>query len=171
MAFQYEANRIRRRLTPVRAFLFLGGLYLALNGCAFSSSAHLIDDYETQKRIVWQGILTVSVGEDTFRMIYFGYDRNGDLTRLTGSTRCRGVDLLEYKGLSANGQWMYEPIIVFLDDDYDCYADRVLYDCDGDGVFEKAVDVSARAVQLEVVSKDHRNFIDGNCLQVRKPYD
>ena len=108
--------------------------------------------------------------DDIFRMIYFGYDRNGDLTWLTETVLCRGVDVLEYKGLLPDGKWMYHPIIVFSDDNFDCYADRVLFDCNADGVFEKVVDVSDNSVQLEIIDNAHRHFIEADCLKFLRPY-
>jgi hypothetical protein len=137
-------------------------------GCGTLPVSHLAEGYETQKRIVWQGRLTVTRGSDGIHLIYFGYDRNGDLTRLTETSACRGVDLLEYKSVSADGRWRHNPVTVLLDDDYDCYADRVLYDCDGDGVFEKAAHVSGRAVRLEVLNKAHHDCIDRNCLSLQR---
>lgn len=133
------------------------------------SSATRVDGYQTQKRIVWQGTLTVDHGPDIVRLIYFGYDRNGDLKRLSNATVCRGVDLLEYKCRLPDGHWDYQPFLIISDDNFDCYADRALYDCDGDGFFEKGIDVSGQDIPLEFVNPSHRELIDSDCLDSRRP--
>jgi hypothetical protein len=165
-----SSAQVRKQIQSGWALFIIGGVHLILIGCSLSSRSHIVDGYETQQRIVWQGTLTVNLGEDIFRMIYFGYDRNHDLARLTETSLCRGVDLLEYKGLLPNGQWMYQPIIIFSDDNFDCYADRVLFDCDGDGVFEKVVDVSDHSVQLEIIDNAHRHLIEADCLKSLRPH-
>lgn len=162
--------QVRKRIRYGWGLFILGGVHLILIGCTLSSRSHIVDGYETQHRIVWQGTLTVNLGDDIFRMIYFGYDRNGDLTRLTETSLCRGVDLLEYKGLLPNGKWMFTPAIVFSDDNFDCYADRVLFDCDADAVFERVVDISDHSVQLEMIDDAHRYFIETDCLKSHRPY-
>jgi hypothetical protein len=157
--------QFRKRIRSSWGLLIIGGVHLIFFGCSLTSLSNIVDGYETQHRIVWQGTFTVNLGDDIFRMIYFGYDRNGDLTRLTETALCRGVDLLEYKGLLPNGKWIYHPIIVFSDDNFDCYADRVLFDCNVDGVFEKVLDVSDHSVQLEIIDDAHRHFIEADCLK------
>ena len=142
----------------------LGGIVFVLIGCSSLSNSHVVEGYISQKRIVWQGTLTVQLGEDIFRMIYFGYDRDGGMHSLTGESLCRGVDLLEYKGLLPNGHWVFDPIMVFSDDNFDCYADRVLYDCDADGHFEKVIDLPGGTVNLEIVNEAHRKLLESNCL-------
>jgi len=143
----------------------LGGLALVLIGCASFSNSKVVEGYVSQKRIVWQGTLTVQLGEDIFRMIYFGYDRNGGMHGLTEESLCRGVDLLEYKSLLPNGHWVFSPIMIFSDDNFDCYADRVLYDCDADGRFEKVIYLPGDTVNLEIMDDEHRKFIESNCLK------
>ena len=162
--------QVRKQIQRGWGLFIIGGAHLILIGCTLSSRSHIADGYETQQRIVWQGTLTVNLGEDIFRMIYFGYDRNGDLRRSTERSLCRGVDLLEYKGLLPNGQWMYPPIIVFSDDNFDCYADRVLFDCNADAIFEKVVEISDHSVKLEIIDDAHRYFIEADCLKSRRPY-
>lgn len=136
-----------------------------LAGCSSFTNPYVVEGYDSQKRIVWQGTLTVQLGDDIFRMIYFGYDRNGGMRRLTKTSLCRGVDLLEYKGLLPNGNWVFNPIMVFSDDDFDCYAARVLYDCDADGNFETIADIPKESVRLEFIDSAHRKFLDSNCLK------
>lgn len=149
-----------------RALFLIGYLPAVMMGCALSSMSHSVEGYETQKRIVWQGTLTADADHDIVRMIFFGYDRNGDMVSLTEKVLCRGVDLLEYKGLLPNGRWAFDPIMVFSDDNFDCYADRVLYDCDADGTFEKVVDVREHHVKIEYLDDTHRAMIEADCLRV-----
>ena len=142
-----------------------GPMVFVLMGCSSFPNAHVTEGYVSQKRIVWQGALTVQLGEDIFRMIYFGYDRNGGMHGLTEDSLCRGVDLLEYKGLLPDGHWVFDPIIVFSDDNFDCYADRVFYDCDADGHFEKVIDLPRGIVNLEIMDDAHRKFLESHCLK------
>ena len=152
--------------TNLCKYLYLcGSIILGLVGCSSFPNSDMVEGYASQKRIVWQGTLTVQLGQDIFRMIFFGYDRNGGMHGLKEGSLCRGVDLLEYKGLLPNGHWVFNPIIVLSDDNFDCYADRVLYDCDADGKFEKVIDISGDAVNLEILDEGHRKFIESNCLR------
>jgi len=148
--------------------LFTIGLW-GLFGCTLTSGAHRVDGYQTQKRIVWQGTLTVDHGADIVRLIYFGYDRNGDLKRLTDRAVCRGIDVLEYKCLLPNGHWRFKAFLIIVDDDFDCYAERALYDCDGDGTLEKTRDISDQDIPLEDAGLSHRGLFEPACLDSRRP--
>ncbi|MGD9332816.1 MAG: hypothetical protein PVJ53_16000 [Desulfobacterales bacterium] len=132
-------------------------------------SATRVDGYQTQKRIVWQGTLTVNHGVDIVRLIYFGYDRNGDLKPLSKATVCRGVDLLEYKCRLPDGHWDYRPFLILSDDNFDCYAERALYDCDGDGIFEHVTEISGPTISLESIDAAHRELFNADCLESRRP--
>ena len=155
----------KKRANRGKHLCLLGSMVFVLFGCSSFSNSHVVEGYVSQKRIVWQGTLTVQLGEDIFRMIYFGYDRNGGMHGLTEESLCRGVDLLEYKGLLPDGHWVFDPIMVVSDDNFDCYADRVLYDCDADGHFEKVIALPEDAVNLEIMNDAHRNLFESNCLK------
>jgi hypothetical protein len=161
----YRKYKLSKWANKVKRLGLIGGFALVLIGCSSFSNLKEVGGYDSQKRIVWQGTLTVQLGEDIFRMIYFGYDRNGGMHRLTKESICRGVDLLEYKGLLPNGHWVFYPIMILSDDNFDCYADRVLYDCDADGNFEKVANIPEGTVRLEFIDDAHRNLIDSNCLK------
>jgi hypothetical protein len=154
-------------VTWICIFLTIGPL--GISGCTLLSGADHVDGYQTQKRIVWQGTLTVDRGPDIVRLIYFGYDRNRDLKRLTERAVCRGVDVLDYKYRLPDGRWEYRPFLVIVDDNFDCYGDRALWDCDGDGVFEGITDIAGQGVLLEFVNPAHRGLLEAACPRFRPP--
>ena len=149
-------------------FYFIG--YLMINficGCASTWQPSSLPDYETQKRIVWQGTMDVKcqteIEEISFQAIFFGYDRNHNYTRNGLVSPCKGIDLIEFKRVFANGHWNYKPFLMISDDNFDCHADHGWLDCDQDGSLETIVVLPTRLLKLETVNERHICTLMNQC--------
>ena len=107
-------------------------------GCATSKHFDMavLNEYESQKRIVRQGLIEVPVPEGNWEAIFFGYDRNHDYNSQILREKGRGIDLLEYKRILPGGHWEFPPFLILLDDDYDGYVDWVCLDYDRDMILD-----------------------------------
>jgi hypothetical protein len=59
------------------------------------------------------------------------------------------VDLIEFKLVQENRTWNWEPVMVFVDDDFDGYANRLFIDKELNGVLEKIYDISKEKVVMD----------------------
>lgn len=135
-------------------------------GCASFWEPSQPAGYETQKRIVWQGMIVVRNASGTVApipAIYFGYDRNRNYARNNHTVPCKGVDLIEYKHLYPDGHWDYNPFLILSDENYDCYIDHGWLDCNEDGILEIVVTLPSNSVRLEAVDGIYIDHLKTQC--------
>jgi len=113
-----------------------------------------LPEYETQKRIVWQGKIWIEneSGGMAGWAIFFGYDRNHDYAVNGAFLPCKGVDLIEFKRVLPKGHWAYDSFLILSDDNYDCHADRGWLDCDQDGIPEPLSGLPSEPIVLEKIN-------------------
>ncbi len=133
-------------------------LTLGCLGCAAMNrfDPDVLDEYQSQKRIVRQGFARVPVHEDEWEAIFFGYDRNRDYSAQTSRTKGRGVDLLEYKRLRPNGHWELSPFLILVGVDFDGFVDWVCLDHDHDREFDDVYALPAAEIHFDRI--DFRHF-------------
>jgi hypothetical protein len=105
-------------------------------------------DYISQKRIVLQGFSVVPTPYGEKKCIYFGYDRDDAYVFLYNGRKV-AVDLIEFKLVQKNSSWNWEPLLVFIDDDFDGYANRLFIDREIKGVLEKVYDITEKKVVMD----------------------
>ncbi len=116
----------------------------------------VLDEYESQKRIVRQGVAWVPVPEGQWQAIYFGYDRNRDYSARILHDKGRGIDLLEYKRLLPDGHWEFSPFLILLDVDFDGFVDWVCLDHDRDTVMDTIYAPNPATIHFDRI--DFRHF-------------
>ena len=126
-------------------------------GCASMNrfDPDVLDEYESQKRIVRQGFTRVPVREGDWESIFFGYDRNRDYNAQTSRKEGRGIDLLEYKRLRPNGHWEFPPFLILVDADFDGYVDWVCLDHDRDQQFDEVYALGSVAIHFDHIDFNH----------------
>ena len=116
-------------------------LYNSLLSCTIlpknllPSSLNIPKNYVSQKHIVYQGFVKLPTPFGYRKAIYFGYDRDNDYVIDINGNKVY-IDLLEFKFMKSSG-WQFKPFLIFSDDDFDGYADRLLLDSNLDGKFDK----------------------------------
>jgi hypothetical protein len=127
-------------------------------GCAALGQFHpdVLNEYESQKRIVRQGFARVPVPEGEWEAIFFGYDRNRDYRARPPRDTGRGIDLLEYKRLLPGGHWEFRPFLVLVDENFDGYVDWVCLDYDRDARLDAVYAPSAAPIHFDRI--DFRHF-------------
>jgi hypothetical protein len=105
---------------------------------------------------VRQGYTHVPTPQGPRPAVFFGYDRNRDMQPAGRRSVRRGVDLLEYKQMRAEGGWDFIPFLIVVDDDFDGVVDRIFVDRDPPAGVDTAYDVqwlemSIDRVDLEIM--------------------
>jgi hypothetical protein len=152
-------NRIGKKFCCVRSIIrgtVSWGLMVAtLTACAHFSRRDSFEaiaarlGYSSQKRIVEQGYSLVATSKGNFSAVYFGYDRNGDYGPSYPEGTRQGLDVVELKLLSADGGWIWPPFMLFVDDDFDGFADRAWVDTDFNGVMEERPALEGRHIRMD----------------------
>ena len=104
--------------------------------------------YQSQKQIIWQGFQEVPTPNGPIEAIYFGYRRQHVKKAASSGSR---VDILEFKKLNADGTWLWSPFLIFSDDDFDGFADRLFIDSNTDGRIDNVHDVSKNQIDMKRV--------------------
>ena len=115
----------------------------------------VLDEYESQKRIVRQGFARVPVRDGEWEAIFFGYDRNRDYSAQTLRTKGRGIDLLEYKRLRPDGHWESPPFLILVDADFDGFVDWVCLDHDRDREFDAVYAPTDAVIHFDRIDFHH----------------
>lgn len=140
---------------PLRLWRFTLCLIILLScSCSIISRRVIFDpfslpaDYISQKEIVLQGFCVVPTPEGEKACIYFGYDRDKRLILLDNLNNV-SVDLIEFKLLKPDRSWKWEPLLVFVDDNFDGYANRMFLDKDFDGAFDTIYEITDKKVVMD----------------------
>ena len=122
---------------------------------AFLASASLASaldtkppEYKPLTNLIGQAFKNVAKKDGSIvRCIVFPYDRQGDSE----------IDLLEFRVLKTTKEgyqtWEEHPYILFVDDDFDGYADRLFIDHGKvrDGVFDDVQDLKNSNISMEEI--------------------
>ena len=84
--------------------------------------------------------------------VYFGYDRNRGLEKSISNPNNTRVDLVEYKLMLDDGSWSWEPILVFIDDNFDGVADRIFIDGDLNGTLDSVFDIKSKMIKMDEIN-------------------
>jgi hypothetical protein len=141
-------------LTTIAAFAMVMGIWGCVSTGRFNPD--MLNEYESQKRIVRQGFARVPVPEGEWEAIFFGYDRNRDYSARAHRNSGRGIDLLEFKRLLPDGHWEFRPFLVLVDENYDGYVDWVCLDHDRDAVLDAVYAPASSAIHFDRI--DFRHF-------------
>ena len=102
--------------------------------------------YQSQIKIVKQGYTMVPTPFGPIRSIYFGYNRNNDFKPGHSSKKGKGIDIIEYKMLKKDGTWIWQPYMIFSDDNFDGIADRLFLDSNLDGSLNKIYYIASKGL-------------------------
>jgi hypothetical protein len=145
-------------LRPNTRIIILTGMFLyTLTACAqfYRVSDHeeiaFLLGYSSQRHIVKQGYSVVPTPKGNVPAVYFGYDRNRDYGPTYPEGTRRGIDVVEFKLLSADGGWIWTPLLIIVDDDFDGLADRLWADTDLDGKPERCYPLKDRDVKMDAI--------------------
>lgn len=151
-------------ISPHKGFLFILILFLFVHSflsCTFLSynfSAFRLGipkDYTSQKQIVFQGFAEVPTPFGNVKSVYFGYDRDGRyVTDMNGKKT--HIDLIEFKQIISSG-WKYNPFIIFIDDNFDGYADRLILDSNLDGSLDKYYNIKSKKLSMNKINFKEMN--------------
>jgi hypothetical protein len=97
---------------------------------------------------VLQGFSVVPTPYGEKACVYFGYDRDNSYVVLPNGHKV-AVDLIEFKLLNSNRSWNWEPIMVFVDDDFNGYANRLFMDKDFSGVLKTIYDIAKEHLVMD----------------------
>jgi len=111
-------------------------------------------DYVSQKSIVLQGYFLVPTPYGHKPSVYFGYDRDSQTKSHPDNRNKSKVDLIEFKLLNETGAWSWYPLLMFTDDDFDGYADRLFVDADFNNVIDKVYDIKKNKMDMEKIRFD-----------------
>ncbi|MGD8720888.1 MAG: hypothetical protein PVG46_03750, partial [Desulfobacterales bacterium] len=111
-------------------------------------------DYVSQKSIVLQGYFLVPTPYGHKPSVYFGYDRDSQTKSHPDNRNKSKVDLIEFKLLNETGAWSWYPLLMFSDDDFDGYADRLFVDADFNNVIDKVYDIKKNKIDMEKIRFD-----------------
>jgi hypothetical protein len=131
-------------------------LALTTAGCSYFVTQIKIDpfdlpiNYISQERVVLQGFSSVPTRHGDRTAIYFGYDRDRQFAIHSDNAKV-AVDLIEFKLLTTDGTWRWEPFAVISDDDFDGYADRLFLDADFDGTLESIFDICSEKLAIDKI--------------------
>jgi hypothetical protein len=114
----------------------------------------LPEDYVSQKRIVLQGFCLVPTPYGHKPSVYFGYDRDSKTKTHPDNSNKSTIDLIEFKLLKETGVWSWYPLLIFTDDDFDGYADRLFVDADFNNVIDKVYDIKKKKIKMEEIKFD-----------------
>lgn len=111
--------------------------------------------YKSQEKIILQIYTSVPSPFGYLSSVVFGYDRNKDNSAhfKTQSGRL-GVDLLEVKLLNNRGYWYWFPYLVYIDDNFDGFADRLFLDSNLDGLIDQEHALPPYQFQIEKIQFD-----------------
>jgi len=146
----YNLNSQKIRL------LTLMSLALTAAGCSYVATQIKTDpfalpvNYISQERVVLQGFSSVPTRHGDKTAIYFGYDRDRQFAMHSDNAKV-AVDLIEFKLMTTDGTWRWEPFAVISDDDFDGYADRLFLDVDFDGTLESIFDISSEKLEIDKI--------------------
>ena len=147
---RYNLNSQKIRL------LTLMSLALTTAGCSYFVTQIKTDpfalpiNYISQERVVLQGFSSVPTRHGDKTAIYFGYDRDRQFAMHSDNAKV-AVDLIEFKLLTTDGTWRWEPFAVISDDDFDGYADRLFLDADFDGTLESIFDICSEKLAIDKI--------------------
>ena len=136
--------------------LILMSLALTTAGCSYVVTQIKTDpfalpiNYISQERVVLQGFSSVPTRHGDKTAIYFGYDRDRQFAMHSDNAKV-AVDLIEFKLLTTDGTWRWEPFAVISDDDFDGYADRLFLDADFDGTVESIFDICSEKLAIDKI--------------------
>jgi hypothetical protein len=131
-------------------------LALTTAGCSYFVTQIKTDpfalpiNYISQERVVLQGFSSVPTRHGDKTAIYFGYDRDRQFAIHSDNAKV-AVDLIEFKLLTTDGTWRWEPFAVISDDDFDGYADRLFLDADFDGTLESIFDICSEKLAIDKI--------------------
>lgn len=95
-------------------------------------------EYEPFKNVMAPSYERIKIGENFMGCMVSDYDRNGDYK----------VDLVETRVLKQTKEghvmWEDNPYSLFVDDDFDGFADRFFMDKERDGIFEYVEDLKGK---------------------------
>lgn len=108
--------------------------------------------YRSQKEIVKQGFTAVPSPYGPIPSVYFGYKRSRNLCKSEYAKDKLCIDIIEYKKLKKDGGWNWKPYLVFVDDNFDGFADRLFLDSNLDGSFEKISNIASESIIINRIA-------------------